>query len=87
MLSFLGVELALPVCEMQHCAGDDGEDQAPNELRSRNYGKGDLLSFKFLISFQKQNTVIVSVGETTSLKKAYANLNFILCPVLAKEVN
>jgi len=79
--------LVLPVCERQGCAGDDGEDQAPNELRSRNYGKEDLLGYKFLISFQKQNTIIVSVGENVSVKKAYTNLNFILCPILANEVN
>ena len=87
VVNFLREELVLPVCEMQCCAGDDREGQAPDELRSSNYGKGDLLGYKFLISFQKQNTVITSVGETVSVKKAYTNLNFILCPILATEVN
>lgn len=87
VMNFLGEEPVLPVCEMQRCAGNGREDQAPDELRSGNYGKGDLLGYKFLISFQKQNAIIVSVGKTVSVKKAYANLNFILCPILANTVN
>lgn len=86
-MNFLGEEPVLPVCEMQRCAGNGREDQAPDELRSGNYGKGDLVGYKFLISFQKQNAIIVSVGKTVSVKKAYANLNFILCPILANKVN
>lgn len=73
----------LPACEKQRRAGDREEDQAPNELRSENYGKGDLLGYKFLIPFQNQNTIIVSVGETVYVKKAYTNLSFILCLILA----
>lgn len=80
-------ELVLPGCEMQSCAGDGREDEAPDELRSGNYRKGDLLGYKFLSCFQKQNTIIISVGETISVKRAYANLNFILCPILANEGN
>lgn len=80
--NFLREELVLPVCEMQRCAGSEREHQAPNELRSGDYGKGDLLGYIFLMSFQKQNTIVISVGETISVKKAYANLDFLLCPIV-----
>lgn len=84
--NLLREEPVLSACGTRRCAGDDGENQTPDELRRGNYGKGDLLGYKFLISFQKQNTIIVSLGETVSVTKADANLDFILCPILANEV-
>lgn len=87
VMNFLREELVIPACEMLCCAGSDREDQAPEELRSGNYGKGDLLGYKFLISFRKQNAIIVSVGETVSVKKPYTNLNFILGLIVANKVN
>lgn len=70
---------------MQRWISDHKGDQAPNELRSWNRGKGGLLGYKLLIPFQKQNTIIVSVGETC--KESLLNPQLYLSPILANEVN